>query len=284
MDLSEVARGPKRRLGLAKRDFEAAEAEVMTWVSSEPLYPEFRASADRHRIDVILHFKSEPPLDVLSELIGGAVHHLRSALDHLMWGLAHVDGSPAKPTRVQFPVCLKRSSWNDALKDLESVPGEALERIRMYQPFLADDPELTELSLIHQLDIADKHRDFLTCTPLTEEAAIDLDAIGIDAPTDVTPWRIGNFSDLHDGQVFASMEFSTPFRDLPLSGRLSLGANYLIHMEKPPCAVSLLAMAQVLPIFVEDMIDTICGLKPLSRGPEFEVKEVQNTLEGQVSS
>lgn len=98
------------------------------------------------------------PLQV-SVMAGEVFHHLRSALDHVIWALALRAKSPPS-SRIQFPVADTAKKYKDAVRrgDLDGVPVVAHTLIESIQPYQSDPPEHSLLKALHQLNIIDKHR------------------------------------------------------------------------------------------------------------------------------
>jgi hypothetical protein len=101
-----------------------------------------------------------PPISPqLSILAGEILHHLRSALDHVVWAIAkHPVSGPN--TRLQFPVMDTPKKYRDAWKTdtLKGVPEKYRDVIESVQPYKSDPIENSVLAVIHKLDIIDKHR------------------------------------------------------------------------------------------------------------------------------
>ncbi|WZH53364.1 MAG: hypothetical protein PIR53_05045 [Nocardioides alkalitolerans] len=97
--------------------------------------------------------------------LGDAIHNLRSAFDAVAWGMAHFRGDrPAKPRAVSFPICEVESQWRLALKSwVGDLPSAFQKRILALQPFTyAPAGGASILSLLHDLDVQDKHREMLS--------------------------------------------------------------------------------------------------------------------------
>jgi hypothetical protein len=133
------------------------------WSAAEPLLARV-VQLNPHSVEFRLVVKRVPPVEEWSLILGDAIHNLRSVLDNVTWGLAHLDGhKPKKPTQVAFYVTEDEHDWNDRTKSLESVPEEFLQRMRSLQPWTSG-VEKTEslLGLLHYFDNVDKHRDLIT--------------------------------------------------------------------------------------------------------------------------
>lgn len=100
----------------------------------------------------------ELPLSI-SVAAGEVIHHLRSALDHVIWALALT--KKANPSnRIQFPVADTPKRFRDAIKLglLDGVPQAAHAVIEGFQPYNADPLENSVLKILHAMDVVDKHR------------------------------------------------------------------------------------------------------------------------------
>lgn len=103
----------------------------------------------------------------ISVLTGEIIHHLRSALDHIMWKLATRQARIKHPTKIEFPICdditdrNKASSYNGKIQLLAS--NEARRIIDELQPYhrraRGEDPERDTLFILHDLDRIYKHRE-----------------------------------------------------------------------------------------------------------------------------
>lgn len=145
------------------------------WHASAPVSVDAVLREDRLGIDLIARVPKGIPKHEWSLDLGDALHNFRSAFDAMAWGMAHFEGAePARPKLVYFPICNEEKYWKKALKDwVGDVRSEFQDRIRLLQPF-TDPPAggVTVLSMLHELDIQDKHRDILTVS--TEVQGVDL--------------------------------------------------------------------------------------------------------------
>jgi hypothetical protein len=101
-----------------------------------------------------------PPVPLrIAVITGEIVHHLRSCFDHVVWALASKSGLP-DTERVNFPVCQTPEKFRNAVRDgiIKGVPKTARPLIEQLQPYRASDPPNSILQIVHDLDIADKHR------------------------------------------------------------------------------------------------------------------------------
>jgi hypothetical protein len=104
-------------------------------------------------------FIQESPDPAWSLLLSEVIHHLRSALDNLVWQLIRLNGE--EPTcRSQFPIYTKRAPSVERLDTmLGGVGDDHRTRIEDLQPHLGGDhPVRRALSELVQASNVDKHR------------------------------------------------------------------------------------------------------------------------------
>lgn len=145
------------------------------WHASAPVSVETVLREDRQGIDLVARVPSGIPKHEWSLALGDALHNLRSAFDAVAWGMAHFnDAEPTRPKRVAFPICEDERQWDEAVRVwVGELPQELQERIKLLQPYTYAPGKVTVLSMLHELDIQDKHRDMLT-------VSADLQAINLD--------------------------------------------------------------------------------------------------------
>lgn len=142
----------------------ALQAKFGEWHASAPVSVESVLREDRQGIDLVARVPRGIPKYEWALGLGDALHNLRSAFDAVAWGMAHFnDAKPTRPKRVAFPICEDDKQWNEALKAwVREIHPELQERLRIMQPFTYAPGAVTVLSMLHDLDIQDKHRDILT--------------------------------------------------------------------------------------------------------------------------
>lgn len=148
------------RLRHAADLFQSLEREIDEWNSQNVLLaPTRRNSSDPRELEIFIPREPRLPLSRWSNSFGDGVHSLRSSLDRLAFELCHVTGQePEKPTQIYFPIAEKPGEWKDKIKHLGSIPERILERLKQVQPWHSANPKTHLLTLIHGLDIMDKHR------------------------------------------------------------------------------------------------------------------------------
>ena len=137
------------------------------WHASAPVSVDAVLREDRMGIDLVARVPKGIPKHEWSLDLGDALHNLRSAFDATAWGMAHFrDTEPTHPKSVYFPICTEEKQWKKAIGDwVGEIAPEFQERIRLMQPFTyVPAGQVSMLSILHDLDIQDKHRDILTVT------------------------------------------------------------------------------------------------------------------------
>jgi hypothetical protein len=112
------------------------------------------------------------PVNELGVIIGDVVHNLRSALDHLAWQLAILDGCEPPPALTEFPIFLKESDYEartpktgeprraSGLFKVRGLDPNDQAMVKSMQPFHThpSDPKGAPLWVLHDLANIDKHR------------------------------------------------------------------------------------------------------------------------------
>lgn len=196
------------------------QSRVLLWNTGTHTSAELSLDSTAKVITSILRVESPPPLRELSLILGDAVHCMRSALDALVWELAHLDGGePEDPTRVMLPICYRGSDWRSARKDLATVPPAFLERIRAMQPYADPKPSETYLAVLGSMSNRDKHRGMIeasaTANSINWAFTIDTTDLGDKTPEGamdgVSIEEIGT-RQIADGMPFLKMTTSTRVR------------------------------------------------------------------------
>lgn len=98
-------------------------------------------------------------LDQIKVISGDAIHNLRAAIDNAYWDIVSKYVDDKKQERqVQFPFCEKQESLADMIKrrHADKVGEKFVYEILAMKPYKINGNKL--LSLIHGLDISDKHK------------------------------------------------------------------------------------------------------------------------------
>lgn len=108
--------------------------------------------------------RSIPPR--FSVLAGEIIHHLRSCFDHIVW---HFSTGPKQNNMpIDFPVCGEEPVKENELARFKGkiqriTNTEVRDLIERMQPYKSSNPLDDPLSIIHKLDIVDKHQEPLFC-------------------------------------------------------------------------------------------------------------------------
>jgi hypothetical protein len=138
--------------------------------------------------------------------------------DAVAWGMAHFkDTEPTRPKSVYFPICIDEKQWKKALNDwVGEINPEFQERLRIMQPFTyMQTGGVSVLSMLHELDIQDKHRDILTVSADIHEINLGGSFEYEDHDIQAVP-RIEMFSDVRfsDGVVLGTLHAGAPIRTI----------------------------------------------------------------------
>jgi hypothetical protein len=123
----ETSTWPNLKHARAVALFREFQGRIETWSAGQPFTTDKVISDDGLLASVILRVRQPPPIDEWAVIFGDAVHNLRSALDSLVWELAHFDGQvPRNPRGLYFPVVTDSMKWPRAAEMLESCPTKRL--------------------------------------------------------------------------------------------------------------------------------------------------------------
>jgi hypothetical protein len=192
------------------------ESKFGEWSASAPVSVDAVLREDRLGVDLVARVPRGIPKHEWSLDLGDALHNLRSAFDAVAWGMAHFkDSEPTHPKSVYFPICLEEKQWTKALKDwVSEIPSEFQERLRIMQPFTYMSPGgVSMLSMLHDLDIQDKHRDMLTVSADVEGIILSGSFEYEDPEAKAVPRvDIRNNVKFSDGVVLGTIHAGAPIR------------------------------------------------------------------------
>lgn len=217
----------------------AAEVQIFNGIAARQLVITPKLATDGLEYFLIASGHVDIPIR-FSVLTGEIVHHMRSALDHLIGGLVLSNGNSLSKNH-QFPICSTREQYQRA-KDKGMIRGlrkSSYDIIESLQPFAQPVPGDTVLSVIQDYDNQDKHRVLLLTNSLTTIA----DDITVGSPDDSTvdgaAVNITAFGNLFpveltaDGAIVFSCKFGAPVRSF--------------HVGSAPCFEVALKDAAVCP-------------------------------------
>jgi hypothetical protein len=150
----------------AQFHLDTINAALTLTLGTTPESETFTIDTDPEGTQWIARFRKIDPLDPsLPLIIGDCIHNLRSALDHLVYQLAVLNGSSASAAeKTAFPICLRETGpngFNDRVRTSLKpfVSAAALAEIENSQPYRAYSvPNEADIWVLHKLDIIDKHR------------------------------------------------------------------------------------------------------------------------------
>ncbi|MER7249816.1 hypothetical protein [Kribbella sp. NPDC000426] len=221
------------------------QSKFAEWHSSAPVSVDGVLREDLLGIDLVARVPRGIPKHEWSLDLGDALHNLRSAFDAMAWGMAHFnDTEPARPRSVSFPICTEQKQWEKALNDwVGDIRPEFQERLRIMQPFTyMPSGSVSVLSMLHDLDIQDKHRDNLT-------VSADLQAMDVsgsfqyeDPDTSAVP-RVEMASNIKfgDGVVLGTIHTGAPIR---MSGQLILRPAMKVQLTYRDTTYDVMPMLQ----------------------------------------
>lgn len=217
------------------------------WHASAPVSVDAVLREDALGIDLIARVPKGIPKHEWSLDLGDALHNLRSAFDAMAWGMAHFnDTQPARPKSVYFPICTDERQWEKALSAwVSDIDPELQERLRIVQPFTyAPAGGVSVLSMLHDLDVQDKHREMLT-------VSADIHGINLagsfeyeDHDSSAVP-RVDMRSDVKfgDGAVLGTIHAGAPIH---LVGQMILRPAMKVQLTYRELAYDVMPMLQQL--------------------------------------
>jgi len=156
----------REKIRRAQTHLDAINAALKLTLSSEPESECVTIDVEGEGQHAISKFRKINPIDPsLPLMIGDCIHNLRSALDHLAFQLALLNGSSSSAAeKTIFPICLVKSGPNGFDKRVDRalrpfITSTALAEIEKCQPYKAYSvPNQADIWILHKLDIIDKHR------------------------------------------------------------------------------------------------------------------------------
>lgn len=262
---------PNLKWSRANTHIAAMQARFGEWHASAPVSVDAVLRDDRQGIDLIARVPRGIPKHEWSLDLGDALHNLRSAFDAVAWGMAHFnDAEPMRPKSVTFPICDDIKRWKEAVKAwIGDLDPEFQERLRIMQPFTYAPDGMTVLSMLHELDIQDKHRDILT-------VAADLHSVNLSGSfeyenpdTSTTP-RVEMYSDIKfaDGVVLGTIHTGAHIR---MVGEMILRPEIKVQLNYKGATHDVVPMLQQFAVETRRYLDILLyGLAPLDESEDAE--------------
>lgn len=155
----EIAKGPLAKLERAKYHVFDLSRQVEEYLSTSPFELRISQSEDPPQRVVYVQAKHTIP-DHFALVIGDAVHNLRTALDHLCFGM--VGDKTQQPARVGFPFAKAGGQSLDGAittRQMHLAPEQVIKEIRDLEPYPGGNQYLNAVKI---LDERDKHHFILT--------------------------------------------------------------------------------------------------------------------------
>ncbi len=205
--------GVRAKIDRAKYHFEQLNSAIAAWGSSIDADHSPTGQYDANRDCLTLTVHEVKPNDILWPLlIGDVVHNLRSALDHLVCQLAILRDPCIDCKKTAFPIYDKSGAFNDVANDKVKpyISPEAFALIESIQPYNAakaqgKDPKSSNLRILSELDIIDKHRMLLVAAKYFRptEFSYSLNRAPLVPVEFDKTWK-----PLKDGAIIGSIDFS----------------------------------------------------------------------------
>lgn len=145
----------------AKAHFDELYAALRDYMSSDPGPYKVDIEKESMTGSNILKVTVQEPHVWIFLILGDFLHCLRSALDHAVWRIADLNGTPARG--IQFPIIETRDKAGIRLFERQTVgiPNEAVSVIEAFQPYNRGDGIPASAHLLWRLGTLtniDKHR------------------------------------------------------------------------------------------------------------------------------
>jgi hypothetical protein len=235
----------------------AMQSKFGEWHASAPVSVEAVLREDRQGIDLVARVPRGIPKHEWSLDLGDALHNFRSAFDAVAWGMAHFeDSAPARPKSVTFPICEDEKRWKESVKAwIGDIRPEFQERIRIMQPFTYAAGGVTVLSMLHELDIQDKHRDILTVSADLQAVNLSGSFEYLDRDTQNLP-QVEMHPDVKfaDGAILGTIHAGGPIR---LVGEMFLRPKMKVQLNYQNQTYDVLPMLQQFTVETRRCIDIL---------------------------
>lgn len=265
----EMSTWPNLKFARAIMLLREFQSRIETWSAGQPFATDKVLSEDGLVASVILRVKQPAPVDEWALLFGDAVHNLRSALDSLVWELAHIDGNaPRNPRGLYFPIVADEARWPSAAKMLDACPIEVVERIRLMQPFLIPDPGTSGLEVLATLSNQDKHRMPIRANMAVQQVAMDDASFEFENEDDIPdpPFQIkmADAVPMDDGAVVVAFESTA--RMVKMQVPVVMGPRFTIDLNGQQAEIE--HTVNTIAQYVRIIIDTVTHGHPTEQPPQ----------------
>lgn len=219
------------KLRRAEEHLEGVRKEILAWHDATPYSVQATVSPDGTRHSMVVHFAVDLPAVRISILTGDCIHALRSALDHLVYGVAvHQTGADPPPNerQIQFPIADDEARFTSAAKTrLKGLSPELVKAIEAVQPYNRPHAAVPPLlALLRDFDDADKHRLLNVVVSAQAEAKL-LSSIRV--PAGETTRVSFNEGPLENGAETFVVETQTPQPEL----KLNVAPTFAVAVRHP---------------------------------------------------
>ena len=258
----DVSTWPMLKVVRAAHHLAELQNRISLWAADHPMRTEGIISEDRLHWRLVLHVKTLPPVAEWSLLLGDCIHNIRSALDACIWEFATRDGrTPPKPRQVQFPIVDSEPRWAAARRDqLQTVPTEIAERVRILQPYTRPEHERPRdaLVLLQEFSNLDKHRSSIKVSMHIEsyKAGMTLDFGSLEAGERNVPPNVEYFEpEISDGALLIEHRTVDPI--LAVTGGYNVGMR--IGVETSIGVQDLVVTVSSLINYTQDVLSVLYG-------------------------
>lgn len=155
--------GVRAKIGRAQEHLRNVNSSIHSVLAIKEKYPIPSSSYDPDSQELVIRMQNTTPLDpALPLVVGDCVHNARSALDHLVFQLAILNGAPSSAaSKTSFPACLCANEFRKAVERRIApfISNTALAEIEKWQPYAPGNTGRHDvLYVLAQLDNIDKHR------------------------------------------------------------------------------------------------------------------------------
>lgn len=200
-------------------------------------------------------YQRDPGFEQLSWLVSELTHHLRSALNAVVWDNATRGGrEPLRPKQIQFPISPTHAHWKNEQQRLKrEIEPWLMDRLEIVQPMNEDEPRSTPLFILGEINNQDKHK-----LPVLSAAS------QVEAGSAFSYERI-------DPALPETTDITTRWTDQPLQEGLEVWAveaadGYRIHGSQPSMTAEL-------------FVDTPVGKRPAIEFLDLLIRDVGGRLQ-----
>lgn len=145
----------KVKIDRGRKHIADASGFIDSYLSRNPFSVSTRRDPQTRRLIYFVNNVDQPDPQ-LAEIVGDALHNLRSSLDHIAYRLVE-NGSGQPPSRrIYFPIFDDRTNYeSDGHRQVRGASPNAVQVIDAIRPYREGNSRLWQL---HRLNIVDKHR------------------------------------------------------------------------------------------------------------------------------